>query len=204
MKNLLLFATLFVLCPLCKGQGLFLYGELGGGGGTHSGVKAELNGIINSKHIISLSYAFYDKTAGSTPADFEEPFTVIGSGMPGIGVSMAALCYGRMINLPTPYVRLALKGGLALGTIQYPDNFRPRPVSKGMFSFSNQNYDFDYVVEDHLGIVLNPSVEFPLTRHFGFNVGLYSNINRRSSVFALEGGILFGKLRNRKSINRSL
>lgn len=200
MKKLLslLCALLFILVPFCKAQSLFLYGELGGGGGTHSGVKAALNGVINTKHIITVNYSFYDKNAGNTPSDYEAPFTILGDGMPGIGVSMIALSYGRMINLPTPYIRFALKGGIGIGTVEYPGNFRPRPVPTGFLTFSRQNYDFDYITERNISIVLNPSVEFPLTRHFGFNIGLYSNINKRSSVFGIEGGVLFGKVRGRK------
>jgi hypothetical protein len=47
------------------------------------------------------------------------------------------------------------------------------------------------------GLTLDPTIEFPLSRGFGFSIGLYSNINAINSVFGADANMIFGKLRGK-------
>jgi len=171
----------------------YIYGELGGGDGTHNTYKAALNTIFGAHNVISLSYYYSLHRAPNIPADYNAN-GLFGTIWPEQTVSAFGLSYGYAFFLNSPLIRFIIKGGLAAGKVQTPVNF-VLVYSGGWGS----GYSYSIEKQFILGIVFDPSVEFPLGRGFGFSVGPYANINPIKPVFGLDAGIIFGKVRGRRN-----
>jgi hypothetical protein len=175
----------------------YIYGEIGGGDGSHDLFQMTLNIVYSKNNIISISY-YYVSHRSATPSDYQ----------PGIGIpafpqqvlSVFGLSYGKVFFSKTPYVRYILKGGLCAGVTLTPVDF----VNNGTGGFLSSNYNYSNQEKFVIGAVLNPVIEFPIGRGFGFSIGPYVNVNAVSSVLAVEATMLFGHVRNKtyKEIHR--
>jgi len=180
----------------------YIYGEIGGGDGSHGLFQMTLNTVLSKNNImcsknniISISYSYASRRS-PIPSDFYPG----PAGFPDQTLSVFALSYGKVFFSKTPCVRFILKGGLCAGVAATPDfeyntNYKP-----WVFSFSS-NYDFSFQRKFVPGLVFNPAIEFPVGRAFGFSIGPYVNVNAVSSVLAVETSMMFGKIRGRKDGN---
>ena len=111
---------------------------------------------------------------------------------------MLALMYGKVFFYKNHYkVRYTLKGGIALGDAMTPTNYRS--INLGTYSYNfGPDYNYSYHTVFNYGIVLNPTIELPISRGFGFSFGAFSIINPISSSVGLEANLLIGKLRNKR------
>jgi len=73
-----------------------------------------------------------------------------------------------------------MKWGLCAGVALTPVDFE---YSTGGFLSSNYNYSNEekFVI----GAVLNPVIEFPVGRGFGFSIGPYVNVNLYAALLVL-------------------
>ena len=198
MRSLLIIATALLTgttgftqtgTPVHSSNTPLIYGETTIGPGNYASANMALNVFVARDNILSLQYAYGSHIAPNVPSDYNGG--LLGSA-PEQSITSLGLCYGKVIRSGSPYVRYTIKGGISAGYLHTPTNFQAD--NSGWFG---ANYNYATRNQFLAGLVLNPSVEFPLTRHFGFTLGGYANINAWSSVFCIRGGIIFGKLRNR-------
>ena len=164
---------------------VFVYGETGLSLGTHTSGKLALNAIIN-KSIFSVAYFGSARKSPTVPADFQ-PFLWDDAQT----VSVIALMYGRVIYTQNNAVRYNIKGGIGIGKTMTPMNF----VKANHGYLLGSGYDFERHEEQIVGLILNPCVELPFSRGFGFNFGAYANVNLVSPVAGIEATMAFGYLR---------
>ena len=198
MKKIKLFLCLLLTCPSLfsmaqdsaryNPHGLFIYGDIGGGYGTHGSFKMTMNVIDKKDNVFSLAYCFSSHRDPKMPADFHPGLFGL---YPQQTLSMVGLMYGKAYSRSSSVVRFIVRGGLSFGVASTPDNYQ---LSGGWF---DSNYDYGSRKEFCAGIILNPTMELPLGRKAGLSLGFYGNINYVSPVFGLEGTMIFGKLRNR-------
>ncbi len=198
MKNVKLFLCVFLSCGsfIVNAQdsirynphGLFIYGDIGGGYGTHGSFNMTMNVIDKKDNVFSLAYCFSSHRDPKMPADYHPGLFGF---YPQQTLSMFGLMYGKAYSRSSSVVRFIVRGGLSFGTASTPDNYQ---LSGGWF---DSNYDYGTRKEFCAGIILNPTMELPLGRKAGLSLGFYGNINYVSPVFGLEGTMIFGKLRNR-------
>jgi hypothetical protein len=141
----------------------YIYGEMGGGDGTHAMFKMGINAIFDKSNIISLSYYYASHESPNTPSDFAPGILET---TPQQFLSVFGICYGRVFFLNNPRVRFIVKGGIASDEVRSPINFAPNPNSPG-----GSNYSFSVSNQGVTGFVLNPTIEFPLSVGFGFSIG---------------------------------
>jgi len=189
-KMAFLFLLLFSFTCRAQTDPILIYGEVGGGAGSGGSVKLDLNVLFRQDHLGTLGYCAYFHKAFNVPSDYQAGLL---GGNPYFTVSIVTLMYGKTLFIPDhPHIRFTLQGGLGIGTLEQPENFR---ASAGNYIYSGSNYDCDYVRSFIAGLVLGPSAEFPLTHGFGLKLGVTSFINYYSSSAEVEGSILFGRLR---------
>lgn len=170
----------------------YIYGEIGGGDGSHGLFQMTLNTVFSKNNIISISYYYAAHRSANIPSDF---YPGLFESFPQQTLSVFGLSYGGVFFLKTPCVRGILKGGLCAGVAATPVDFEYNP------GFLSSNYSFSHQNEFVIGLVFNPVIEFPIGRGFGFSIGPYVNVNAVSSVFAVETSMMFGKLRGRRDGN---
>jgi len=189
-KLFAIFLLIFSVACLAQTDLVLIYGEVGGGAGTGGSAKLDLNVLFKHDHLGTIGYYAYFHKAFNVPSDYQ---TAPLGGYPYFTFSVVTLMYGKTLFVPDhPRIRFTLQGGLAIGTLEQPENFR---ASTGNYIYPGSNYDCDHVRSVIAGLVLRPSAEFPLTYGFGLKLGVTSVINYYSPSIDLEGSILFGRIR---------
>ncbi len=172
---------------------LFIYGELGIGIGNFSGGKLAVNTIFD-KNIITAAFWPDFRRSPECPSDYTALF--------GNSVSQTmttfGLMYGRVLYTHNNAVRYTFKGGIGAGRVVSPTNF-----VRQYNLWLGPNYHFERREENSVSLILNPSVELPYSRGFGFNFGLYGNINLINPSVAAEANMVFGYLRKKHKHPRS-
>lgn len=165
------------------------YGETGGGGGTLKTIKLGYNVNFLKHHTISILYYFnWGENDFGPRITGLKLFPWNGDGRPTQYLGMFAFTYGRMITV-SQLLRFNLKAGITTGRYNYADNFQR---TTGWFAAS---HSYDRIKKPFIGAIVNPTAEFPLSENFGLNIGFTGAINTQKSVWGIEGGILFGRLR---------
>jgi hypothetical protein len=98
----------------------YIYGEIGGGDGSHGLFQMTLNTVFSKNQIISISYYYASHRSATTPSDYS-PF-LFGI-FPQQTLSVFGLSYGGVFFLKNPCVRGILKGGLCAGVSATPVDF---------------------------------------------------------------------------------
>lgn len=168
--------------------GFFVFGEIGGGLGTHNSFKMGVNIIDKKARVYSLIFCFSSRKDPKRPADMVRGLL---DGYPQQSVSMFGLLFGKAYPLAPSVCRFILKGGITAGTSLTPTNYQHNST------WLSNGYTYGTKQEFCAGIVLNPTIELPPFCKSGFSFGLYGNINNVCQVIGLEGTMQFGKLRNK-------
>lgn len=202
-------ATLFLLCFLllsCISRGqsfrqkpdlFFLYANLGAGVPTGTGfVGADL--VTKQGWSASVSFANSTRNSPNTPSDYYNSFTLFGNGPTRTvneEIAVWRFAVGKVWWLsPMSRVRLHLKTGIGIGHFSTPENFVP--TAAGPFQFSN--YDYTRVEKPATGFVTHAGFELPVSRFFGFTVGIGVNLNKHWNVFNLTMAINPGYFSGRR------
>jgi hypothetical protein len=190
MKKLaLLLVCFFAINGLyAQSSNMLLYGEIGGGLGNYGSLKGAVDVAFAGNNVLAPCFYFNSRHAPNTPSDYQPGFL---SGFPHDQFEMFGLMYGKIIYTENPHVRVALRGGIMLGDYITPYDFEESTYLIGA------NYTCRYDRQFTGAILLNPVLELPFSRRFGFSVGLYSLLNDKSSTVGGEVNIIFGHVRER-------
>jgi hypothetical protein len=193
-------------------QGPFFYAEAGGAIGNINTGKIAFNSIFAHNNILTFGYYYSARKAPGMPPDFKD---VMGFNAKQT-FHMAGLMYGKVIYSINPGVRYLLRGGISFGQVSTPKDFVLHHTAgnnnSGLANLtmvspiflllallpdgSSSTYSYTTETKTIPGLVLNPSIELPVSRIFGFSVGAYANINSVSNIYGIDANITFGKVRN--------
>lgn len=193
MKKLSSFLTCFIISSslLAQSNNTLVYGEIGGGVGNYRSFKGGVDVIFDGNNILTPCMYFNGRRAPNTPSDYQRGFL---SGYPQQEFELFGLMYGKIIYTENPNIRIALRGGIMIGDYETPYDFN----SSGE-TLLGPNYSYQYNHQLTGAVLLNPVLELPFSRHFGFSFGLFSLINGESSTVGGEANMIFGHVRNRSS-----
>ncbi|MBK7336243.1 MAG: hypothetical protein IPJ00_08765 [Saprospirales bacterium] len=162
-----------------------------GGVGTHTTGTISLDLITPNNVFFSLGYRTHARNSPNVPSDYIGSALLFDSdGIPDQQTQLLTLTGGKVIPTGSPRIRFILAGGLGFGNITRPVNF---VKENGLFN----NYDYDKETSPSFGLVLNPRVEFPLTRYAGLSVGAQSVLSSKDFSVGPEILFHFGFLRER-------
>jgi hypothetical protein len=191
-------------------HGTYYYDELGVVLGNQACLKNATSVMFDNKFIITLGYYYTSRQSPYLPSDYNTGTGLfeISDVLPQQTTSMYGLMVGKVFAAPNRKTRVILRGGFCFGVASTPQNFRRTPTVADPYAvftsgfstllFGNgASYTYDVVDEHTSGLIINPTVEFPLSRFFGLSTGLFANLNSVSSTFGLDVNIIFGKCRSR-------
>ena len=188
-----MFAVFCGYSAYCQSKDVFIYDETGIGYGTHFSFQTAINCIFNNDQVAALGFYRNSRLAPDAPSDYH---TGVLTGLPRQRLNMLGFMYGKVLYARNYKLRYVLKGGLAIGDATTPANFQP--AGNGAIWYFGPNYTYSNNTVFNYGVVINPTVELPLSPYFGFSLGIFSMINPISSSAGLEANVIFGRLRDKK------
>jgi hypothetical protein len=200
MKSFLVFILTIIYCnyAVCQQRLSALYGEFGGGYGSHGSIKGAISAVIYGNNIITVCYVFSSHMSPNIPADYIPGGMggIFGRDIPHQNMEAHGLMLGKVLFSNNSILRVTLKGGFSVVNINTPMDFKPNQSVNTSFLSSNSNYTYVVKSTSVSGILLNPTLEMPFSKELGLSLGLYSNINVVNSVYGIEVSLIFGKVRD--------
>jgi len=172
-----------------------IYSSMGGTLGNYIGGGITLDVIRNNKYSLGIGYYEQEKKPGNLPPDYERGiFNLFTFGLGGVrdNIQTASFTLGKVFyNKSNPRIRYNIKAGFTYSVIKAPTNW----VWHNYGLLSNENYTYDYEKNHVIGILINPTVDFPLLKFLGFSAGPYLFINPRTISYGMELSYLIGYVR---------
>jgi len=164
--------------------------------GNYYGVDLNLNYVLKEKYSFKLGYTGNIRKPKSQPEDFSPGVTgilVFPLNNPIDQFENFGASIGRIYKInQSGTIRVNFSMGVGYTVITEPENWIKIntdlvPVAK--------NYSYDYVEHKSLSLIVNPKLEFPITRYFGFTVSPMLQINKDRTYFGIGLGSMVGLLR---------
>ena len=172
-----------------------IYSSEGGTIGNYIGGGITLDVIRNNKYSLGMGYFEQEKNPGNLPSDYEKGiFSLFTFGLNGVrdNIKTASFTFGKVFyNKSNSRIRYNIKAGITYSVIKTPTNW----VWHNYGLFSNENYTYDYKKNHVIGVLINPTIEFPLLKFLGFSAGPYVFINPRTVSYGMELSYLMGYVR---------
>ena len=166
--------------------------------GNYVGLDLDLNYVHSEKYSLSVGYSGHIRKARSLPYDYSSGLfnaMLFGLGQPLDQLENVQLTAGRVYKLNKKgTIRINFSAGLAYSTIKEPGNWQRTDDL-----FLVENYTWDYEKYHTMSLIINPELEFPLTRFFGLTLSPMAIINKDRTYVGIGIGQIFGLLRSRNS-----
>jgi len=168
----------------------FIYLGLQGGIGNYytPSYSIDLNYVYKCKYSAKLLYSEID----SKPKDYPNDHRPFKQGLdPTENLRTLELLVGRVFNLnKAGTIRANLSAGVGYAIY--------RKAVYERWDFSLNNYPWHYEDRHPITFILNPKIEFPLTKGWGLVISPMVKINNQRVFFGIEFGTIVGLLRARK------
>ncbi len=171
---------------------IYLTGELSLG--SYIGIDINLNYIYKEKYSFKIGYVGNIRKPKSQPKNYASGLTglfTFGLSNPYDQFENYQIGFGKIYNLnENGTIRTNLSFGLGYTTIREPENWEL--INDG---FLTENYTWNYKKYNTVSIVINPKIEFPLTRFYGLTISPMLQINKDRTYFGIGIGQMIGLLR---------
>jgi hypothetical protein len=201
MKNILLL-TLFIgsfstiNAQFGANHAIYYSGELGYG--SHLGIDVNLNYVYHEKYAVKIGYSGNVTKPTSLPSDYSLGLTrafSFGFEYPYDQLENVQITVGRIYKLnPKGTIRFNLSAGLGYSIITEPENWERITDNNVILS---ENYTWNYRKHNTVSLIINPKIEFPIARHFGFTLSPMLQINKDTTYIGIGVGTMFGLLRKK-------
>ncbi len=165
--------------------------------GNYFGVDLSLNYVYKEKYSFKLAYTANIRTPKSQPDDYTSGLLGVmffGLANPYDQFENYQIGVGKIYKLnPSGTIRLNLKVGLGYSVITEPVNW-----SEVNNSFLRENYTWNNQKYDTVSVIVNPKIEFPFTRFYGFTLSPMAQITKNRAYCGIGIGQMIGLLRSRK------
>lgn len=195
--------------PQARAQTKAMTGFYGSGHiavGNYRGLDLNLNYIYKAKYVLQFGVSQHHRQAASTPSNYQRGFTieVLPSAFflsgPIDVFSNLQLTGGKIFQLnKKATLRLTLAAGVALTSLSEPRNWRKNTGGGGFGGefLPRASHRFDYHAYNTLSIVINPKIEFPFSRFYGFSVSPQLVVNKDRMLVSIGVGHMIGFLRKK-------
>ncbi len=181
----------------------FIYIDLGvpvASNYSGSVIDADLNYIYKQKYTFEFGFSFLYRESESQPEDYNyDPFIDLWptEQSPFDQIYSFKLLTGRLIKTKSKLVRFNLKGGLSYSRFIKVTSWE-KVTRSGFFGSSYEDYDYELEKLEGFGLVIEPSIEFPLTRVVGLSVSPFAYLSNQASAYGLNLEIMLGYLRDKR------
>lgn len=174
-----------------------IYGTGGVYLGNYIGGTFDLDWIFRHNYTVSMGVVGAYKDASTTPTDYSpglESFLSLGLSKPKDLIVSSQVKVGRILPInPSGTIRAHLSAGFGYGVIREPTNWQAIPEASLV-----ENYTWEYHNDPVMSLVINPKLEFPFTRYFGYSLTGMALINGRRSFYGIGVEAMVGVLRSKK------
>ncbi len=165
--------------------------------GNYIGTDLNLNYVYKETYSFKLGYSGNIRTPKSQPDDYSSGLNGIfsfGFENPYDQIENIQIGVGKIYKLNTSgTIRLNLSAGLGYTIITEPENWQ-----RTNDAFLSENYTWNYRKHNTVSLVINPKIEFPVSRFYGLTVSPMVIINKDRSYFGIGLGQMLGILRPKK------
>ncbi|WP_046758105.1 hypothetical protein [Kordia jejudonensis] len=179
------------------GENHAIYASSGLHAGNYFGLNSNIDYVYKEKYSFRIGYSIYIREPDSKPDDFS------------LGLFDALSLFNHFDQLETYQImvgrvykfnkrgtiRLNLSIGLGLTNSREPENWQ----RTNSFLFS-RNYNWDYNEFQNISFIINPKIEFPLTRYAGLAISPIFQINKDRTYFGIGLESMLGLLRKRNKL----
>ncbi|WP_051205316.1 hypothetical protein [Salinimicrobium xinjiangense] len=200
LKPFLLFLLMITGVNLAQAQeeqkhSFYVSGELGFG--NYYGLDFSYNYLYKEKYSFKLGYIGNIRKAETLPHDYTSGLfnaLLLGFGTPVDQLKHFQLGAGRIYNLnKKATIRVNLSVGLGYSTIKEPGNWQ----STGSHLLQ-ENYTWEYDKYRTLSLIINPKIEFPLSRFYGLTLSPMVQLNKDRTYVGIGVGHMIGLLRSKR------
>ena len=167
-----------------------IYGSFEASYGNYKGVDFNLNYVHDNKYSIKVGYSGFLRRAKNAPDDFVGTFFDAND-----VINSIHLVYGRIFILDKKkQVHLNFGAGLAYVGVDIPQKFDFTGLG-----FFLTNYKWDHAFYNEIGFVINPKIEYLLTRYLGVSASPLFQYSKHSSYIGVGVGVLFNIIHKRRN-----
>ncbi len=203
MKQMI-FTALLLLCSVLTAKAQFAENNAIYWGkeinlGNYFGINTSLNYVYKEKYAFSVGFTGNIRRAKSRPEGYSLGLLgVLSLGLtnPYDQLENYQIGMGRIYKLnKTGTTRMNLSVSLGYTTIREPTNWQAVEISLGPSFFPKENYIWNYQEYNTVSLTINPRIEFPFLRFYGFTLSPMVQINKDRTYFGIGIGDMIGLLR---------
>lgn len=163
--------------------------------GNYIGIDENLNYTYKEKYSLKVGFSGHLRKPKSQPEDYSGGLlSVLSFGMinPFDQLLTYHIAFGRIFMLnESETIRLNAAIGIGYTTI-----VEPRDWHRGT-SFIAPNYGWEYKEYKRVSLIINPKIEFPVTRIVGLSVSPMIQVNTKRTYFGIGIGSMLGLLKKK-------
>lgn len=184
----------FVFAQFDTKNAIYTTGELSLG--NYVGMDINLNYVYQEKYSLKIGYSGNLRTARSQPDDYSSGAVgaiFLGFLKPYDQFENYQIGLGRIFKINQKgSIRLNLSIGFGYTVIREPARWQ-RMNNVGWL----ENYTWEYDKTQTWSLIINPKIEFPFTRIYGFTLSPMIQISPYRTYFGIGLGHMIGLLRNK-------
>ena len=166
--------------------------------GNYIGIDLNMNYVYKETYSVKIGYSGNLRKSKSQPKDYEsgisELFT-FGLSNPHDIMENYQIGLGKIYLLnKSGTIRANLTVGLGYTVIREPENWQ-----RNDDRYLAENYNWNYGKYNTISLIINPKIEFPITRFYGFTVSPMVQINKDRIYVGIGIGNMTGLLRKRRN-----
>lgn len=163
--------------------------------GNYLGVDYALNYVYNNTYSVKVGFSGNVREPKSQPKDYDGGGNALfssGTDNPYDHFLTYKIDVGRIYKLNEKgTIRANISAGVGYTIIKEPGNWQ----FVGNSNFFEENYSYSYHTHNAISLVVNPKIEFPITKYFGFSASPMLQINKNRTYYGIGVGLMLGKLR---------
>lgn len=184
----------FANAQFAENNAVYATGELNFG--NYFGVDMNLNYVLKEKYSFKFGYTGNFRKPKSQPEDFTSGVTgilVFGLNNPTDQFESFGASIGRIYKInKSGTIRTNFSLGIGYTLFTEPENWKK--INSNVVSLT-RNYSYDYVEHKAVSLIVNPKIEFPFTKYFGFTISPMLQINKDRTYFGIGIGSMIGLLK---------
>ena len=161
--------------------------------GNGNGGDIGLNYIINNKFSLKIGFCATNKLAVAAPTDFlksASSLAPIDNTKSFKNFENFSLLIGRVFLLNSrSKIRFNIQCGTGITNVRIPQNYRWTENS-----IEASAYDYDINTKKQISFTLNPRIELPIAKVFGFSLGPMYVHSKNNTYFGAGIGLIYGVL----------
>ena len=164
--------------------------------GNYLGIDINANYVLKEKYSFKIGYSGFIRKPKGAPENYSSGLfgaLTFGLANPYDQIGNIQISAGKIYPLNKKgTIRANLSLGLGFTSIREPTNWQPL-----YGGFLDENYSYEYHKYHTVSLIINPKIEFPITRIYGLTLSPMILINKDRTYMGIGVGHMIGLLRKK-------